>query len=354
MLWRILKPVLSGPFKQKYNLHAYNLDKVPTPPFLLIGNHSHFIDAALIEAFLEYPVVWAVAAGNFKSVLLGPILKAGGAIEKRKGVADLLAMRKMLRVIKEGGIVGLMPEGSVSWNGEFGEVPDGTEKFLERIDVPIVAVKVEGGYLTKPRWADHSRKGRIDITFELFSGSEALDFLSLASDWRWQEKNKVLFKGRNRAEGIERILWFCPRCESFRTVTAKGNDAICANCRETITLDELGYVQGRTVTDTVQVQKNLLARYLSKEGSLSLGSGRANELELSDGKSFKFDGPVSLNDRHITVGPKGYDLERVRGFSTFVKRVNEFNYDQKVVRLKTEHSSYLLYCAYKILANQPS
>lgn len=117
-IWRALRPILRRPFMKRYNLHAVNAEKLPDPPFLLVGNHAYFIDAALIEAFVKYPIVWAVAAGNFKLPLAASILKAAGAIEKRKGVPDVSAMRKILRVLKDGGIIGLMPEGSVTWDGE--------------------------------------------------------------------------------------------------------------------------------------------------------------------------------------------------------------------------------------------
>lgn len=161
LIWRTLRPILRGPFIKRYNLHAINSERIPDPPFLLVGNHAYFIDAILIEAFVKYPVVWAVAAGNFKHPLAAPILKASGAIEKRKGIPDTAALRKVLQVLKDGGIVGLMPEGSVTWDGEFGVVPPGTDKFLDRVDVPVVAARMNGGYLTRPRWADHHRLGWI-------------------------------------------------------------------------------------------------------------------------------------------------------------------------------------------------
>ncbi len=57
----------------------------------------------------------------------------------------------MIEVVNTGGVLGLMPEGSVTWDGDFGEVPQGTAKFLDRLNVPIVAARMSGAYLTKPR-----------------------------------------------------------------------------------------------------------------------------------------------------------------------------------------------------------
>lgn len=349
-IWRALRPILRRPFMKRYNLHAVNAEKLPDPPFLLVGNHAYFIDAALIEAFVKYPIVWAVAAGNFKLPLAASILKAAGAIEKRKGVPDVAAMRKILRVLKDGGIIGLMPEGSVTWDGEFGEVPPGTEKFLDRVDVPVVAARMNGGYLTRPRWADHHRWGRIEIVFEVLRGSEALDFLSRSSDWEWQREKRILFKGRKRASGIERIVWFCEKCGGFRTIAARGDEAVCAECGAALIVDEYGYISGKSVPEVLKVQRELLAAYLSREGSLKVGPGEAVILNTLTEVIVKVRGEVSIDGLELKVGERSYRLENARGFSTYLKRLNEFNYDRDVIRLKTEHSSYLLYCAYRILA----
>ncbi len=84
LLWRILRPILKHPFIKRYNLHEIGLQRPPEPPFILIGNHAYFIDAVLIGALVSYPIVWASAAGNFSNPLSGPILRAGGAIERER------------------------------------------------------------------------------------------------------------------------------------------------------------------------------------------------------------------------------------------------------------------------------
>lgn len=346
LIWRTLRPILRGPFIKRYNLHAINSERIPDPPFLLVGNHAYFIDAILIEAFVKYPVVWAVAAGNFKHPLAAPILKASGAIEKRKGIPDTAALRKVLQVLKDGGIVGLMPEGSVTWDGEFGVVPPGTDKFLDRVDVPVVAARMNGGYLTRPRWADHHRWGRIDITFEVLHGSEALEFLSRPSDWDWQREKKIPFKGRKRASGIERIIWFCEKCGGFRTVVSGVNDAVCSKCKATLTVDEYGYINGREVPELLTVQRELLASYLNERGSLAVGKGEAVILNTLTGEKESLSGDVSMDSKALSVGEKSFSLDNIRGFSTYLKRLNEFNYDRTVIRLKTGLSSYLLFCAH--------
>lgn len=347
LLWRILRPVLKHPFIKRYNLHGIGLQRLPEPPFILIGNHAYFIDAVLIGALVSYPIVWAVASGNFSNPLSGPILRAGGAIRKRKGVPDLPAMRKMIEVVNAGGVLGLMPEGSVTWDGEFGEVPPGTAKFLDRLNVPIVVARMSGAYLTKPRWADHHRWGRIEVEFQSFEDKGALDYLSEASDWQWQEKKRIPFKGKRKAEGIEKIIWFCEECHSFQSVKANGDSAECKKCGLSYTVDDFGYVSGRAVTDILEVQKELLSDYITKRGKIDAGEGAMTELQIGTGNKSKFSGKVTLDRNCLRVGERCYSLSKIRGFSNFLKRINEFNYENSIMRLRTEISSLLLFWAHR-------
>lgn len=351
LIWRALRPILRVPFIKRYNLYGIGMEKLPRPPFILIGNHAYFIDAVLIEALTSFPIVWAVAAGNFDNPFSGPILRAAGAIQKRKGVPDIPAMRKMIEVVSNGGVLGLMPEGSVTWDGEFGEVPPGTDRFLEKLNVPVVAARMSGAYLTKPRWADHHRWGRIEVEFKAFNGKEALDFLSEASDWRWQEEKKVMFKGRNKAEGIEKIIWFCEKCGGFQTIKASGDSAICDKCGTSLTVDDYGLVSGRTVPEIIGIQREILAEHIALNGGIEVGEGTVTEMEIGSGAKTSYAGRVSMNSRELRIGERSYLLPKIRGLSNFLKRITEFNYEHSIVRLMTGSSSLLLFWAHRYFSH---
>jgi 1-acyl-sn-glycerol-3-phosphate acyltransferase len=52
------------------------------------------------------------------------------------------------------------------------------------------------------------RKGSIIIELKTFSDSTALEYIKY-NEWDWQEKHKVKYYGDKKAEGLERIMWFC-------------------------------------------------------------------------------------------------------------------------------------------------
>ncbi|MDI3524211.1 1-acyl-sn-glycerol-3-phosphate acyltransferase [Kosmotoga sp.] len=256
-LWRLAKRFLTKSFIKKYNLCVQGVDKIPKPPFLIIGNHTHFLDPLFINAILDYPIVWVAARGTFQAWWAGPILKASGAIAKQKGVPDMNTIRQIYATLRKSGIVGIFPEGSVTWNGNFGELPKGTNKLLEKVKVPILAAKIHGGYLSKPRWADYARKGKIEIELAIFEDERAIDFIS-DSEWDWQEKKKIKFIGKNKAEGIERVIWFCPKCQTFKSIKAKGDKAKCTKCGYELIVDEYGYVNNSRLDFLMAEQERIL------------------------------------------------------------------------------------------------
>ncbi len=69
---------------------------------------------------------------------------------------------------------------------------------------------------------------KIEIELAIFEDERAIDFIS-DSEWDWQEKKKIKFIGKNKAEGIERVIWFCPKCQTFKSIKAKGDKVYKVN-----------------------------------------------------------------------------------------------------------------------------
>ncbi|MGQ9472655.1 MAG: hypothetical protein ACUVQZ_00130 [Candidatus Caldatribacteriaceae bacterium] len=75
--------------------------------------------------------------------------------------------------------------------------------------------------MRKPLWADHSRLGSVSIRFTSLSDS-SLGFFG-HSEWEWQKKKWVVFRHNRSAEGIERVVFFCPHCGSFHSIIGRNH-----------------------------------------------------------------------------------------------------------------------------------
>ena len=59
-------------------------------------------------------------------------------------------------------------------------------------------------------------------------------------NFAWQQENQVKIKEPFRADGLNRILYRCPHCNTEGTTEGKGIHLICHNCGQVYELTELG------------------------------------------------------------------------------------------------------------------
>lgn len=339
ILW-YLRLVLAPFFKKYYNIELEG--NFPSPPFLLIANHTHTFDPFFISTYLKNPISWVVAKGNFNRPVIGSIFKSMKFIPKQKGMPDVSTIRGILKNLKEGNIVGIFLEGSVTWDGSFQEIPKGTDKLLDMVKVPIVAVKIKGGYLTNPRWANYGRRGKIILEVKEFNNSTALDFIN-HNEWNWQEKEKIKFKGRNKASGVERILWFCLNCKSFRTVQSNGDQAVCSKCGGKYEIDEYGFLNGKRIDNVLKEQILILNNNFHNIKSIPKAKIIVRDKSTTKLKLVK-KGDLFISEKGIYIDDFILEFKKIKGVTTFLKRFTEFIYNlDNVIRIKTENDSLLLF-----------
>ena len=214
------------------------------PPYFVIAGHTSWLDFYTVSiALLPQRINYLGAYNFFRDPVLKFVLGLMGVIPKNQFTNDNQAIRKTKYVIERGGIVGIFPHGCLSNEGRPGGfAAPSIAKLLKTFKIPVVVVKINGGYLTRPRWTKRARRGRMDTAvIPIFTGEE-LRVLSIDNvysrlisaiefdDYKWQRNNKVTFKGRRLAEGAELVLYKCPKCSAEFTLDSKRNKLFCLNC----------------------------------------------------------------------------------------------------------------------------
>ena len=222
-------------------------------PYLYLINHVGIMDPVMISAVLPQHVRWVAGAYLFKNWFLKLVIgKWCTAIPKQQGRRDLSMIRNIHSAFKNGDNVGLFPEGTRTWDGEMMPVKYvSLAKFVKRYKVPVLVVHLEGGYAHHPRWADFERKGKVVVNVKYLLTSEQIesapvdelsdtlrDYMHFSND-EWKQTVDYSYVCDKRAEGLQRLLYMCPKCRSLDTMRTAGNKITCSSCGAITVLDDM-------------------------------------------------------------------------------------------------------------------
>ncbi|MFD0440796.1 lysophospholipid acyltransferase family protein [Streptomyces chartreusis] len=140
--------------------------KVPaTGPVILAVNHSHNIDGPMVMGVAPRPVHFLIKKEAFVGPL-DPFLTGIGQLKVDRHAADRTAITQALDVLKNGGVLGIFPEGTRG-EGDFASLRAGLAYFAVRGDAPIVPVAVLGSSERRGRLVKGlpPLRHRVDVVF---------------------------------------------------------------------------------------------------------------------------------------------------------------------------------------------
>lgn len=198
MVWLLPESVLQTlvrlVLKVLFRVHVRGLENFPAAgPRLVIANHTSWLDAALLSAFLPEPPVFAVDTRVAQMPWVKPFLKwtTAHSIEP----LHPLSLKTLCAAVERGGLVAIFPEGRLTTTGGLMKVYDGAGFIAQKTGASIVAVHIDGAHLSvftrlahkyKRRWfpritvtisapkvmpKEVDRKGRSPFIYSLLSES---------------------------------------------------------------------------------------------------------------------------------------------------------------------------------------
>ncbi len=151
--------------RRRWDVRVQGIEQVPaTGPVIFAANHIGVLDGPLLAVFAPRPV-HALTKQEMFSGRLGRFLRRSGQIPLDRFATDPRAMRTALRVLRDGGAVGVFPEGNRG-DGELHRFHHGAAYLALVSGATLVPVTIlgsrepGGGIASTP-----ARGGRIDLVF---------------------------------------------------------------------------------------------------------------------------------------------------------------------------------------------
>ncbi len=227
--------------------------------FFLVANHPSALDPLYVAMNIvryPYPIANIFLYTDPKlKFLLTNVVKS---IPKRKGQTDTRTIRAILEAYqKDHRSIMVFPEGNASYFGK--STPTdyaSTAKIAKKVGVDVIAAKIDGGFLAAPRWGKYIKGSRVDVHYSILLTSERLKTMSIQEiasvieealtfdDFDWREAHDVMYPTKHRAQGLEHVIYWCPKCQGIQTIHTKGNDIHCRTCGHIASFDERSLLTG--------------------------------------------------------------------------------------------------------------
>lgn len=331
---------------------------------IIIYNHSSNLDEFFIKAGCGYKRVNFVLARYFYyNHVLGAFLNWARCISKDQFKPDIIAIRKMKKVIEKNGHVMIAPAGQISIDGTLPYVPTSLVKLVKICDCDVLAMQMRGIYLNYPKWRKSKRKCKnVSLKFvkvlekeELKTLSDEAIYNTLVNSINFNENelqktDKWLIKGDSLTSGLQDILVRCPKCGGKHTIKSIGNSLVCDKCNTFVNMDNYGLLDFKDKTglyfdnihDWYRWQENKMYEDFIKNPHLEMTGKMHTNIEQVDTLAYCGEGSVFLDKEGLHYNGTLFNEKTNIDFN--MKIMNQLPFDSGVrIDIPDMNNSYRFY-----------
>ncbi|MBV8172080.1 MAG: 1-acyl-sn-glycerol-3-phosphate acyltransferase [Candidatus Eremiobacteraeota bacterium] len=118
-LYDLVKAVLRPSTRALFDVKVSGEDNVPSEGGLVVAaNHRSYLDPPLLGTWFPRTIHFMAKEELFRIPVLGRGIAAVHAFPVTRDAADIGSVRRALRILKEGGAIGIFPEGTRNVSGD--------------------------------------------------------------------------------------------------------------------------------------------------------------------------------------------------------------------------------------------
>ncbi|MBR3245274.1 MAG: VTT domain-containing protein [Parasporobacterium sp.] len=238
--------------RQRLHIDGKKLEGMKAP-FVVLCNHESFYDFYYVSELLQdYNPSYVLNSHYSINPITGRIIKRTGLITKKLFYPDKAAL-KIARTVRAGYPVVIFPEGRLSPDGRNNPIVEDASALYQVMKTDLVIVKIKGAYFMNPKWRSSFFRSDVYVSVKTVITKEELlqmsreelgKRISAEISFNESEEPSNQIKNKNRAKGLENLLYRCADCGTLYSTTTKGEDLICSACGSVHHLDERGLFTG--------------------------------------------------------------------------------------------------------------
>ena len=191
LFFKALKYLVVSLLKVFFAFEVRNIHHVPAAgPFIITANHFSFMDPPVLQAACPRRIIFMMIEKYYNPIWVRWFFKSMHCIPIREETPyNIGPLKKGLKVLRQGKVIGIFPEGGISQSGVIRDGRPGTLLLAEKSDAPILPAFISGTYLALPRDAKFFRKAKIKVIFgspvifkDLSKGLKGKEGLQIATD----------------------------------------------------------------------------------------------------------------------------------------------------------------------------
>ncbi len=217
------------------------------PPYLILANHESTWDFAHLNSLVQLRnPAYLFHKYYCDKPLFRLVQKHCGFIPVKPFSRDTGSNVMIRNMIGRGYPVIIYPEGRISPDGRSNPIVEKDGAFYKDLGVDIVLTKISGSYYAHPKWRKSTYSTDIKVSVKRVLKKDEIAAMSadeldriiretLYSDASRIEKN--VYRQKNKAAGLEKLLYRCADCGALYKTVGKGNELKCTACGKVHVLD---------------------------------------------------------------------------------------------------------------------
>ena len=145
MFYYFMKKFFCVFFKILFGVRVVGKENIPQDgAFILSANHVSNWDPPFLATFCPREVSYMAKEELFKNPIFSAAIRALNAFPVKRGTADKNAIKKAVKILKNGGCLGVFPEGTRSKTGKLGKPESGVSLIATMTKSPVIPAAIIG------------------------------------------------------------------------------------------------------------------------------------------------------------------------------------------------------------------